>query len=360
MFNWHITDSKTYPTLEKDSHTLYLLLDTGDIYKDEDEYNKSIIMITKLPTVGDSNILYIIDNNLEGYEWDKIKNTWNKVINSLVSRKLDDNNNDSILVSGEAIKKYVIDRLNDILVENFVNSFTCDKNGLFYKMFNTITTIPLSNLINDVRPNVENNSIDFIDCEGNITPIKLPNGILLTNTDFNTSTNVLSLVMNDGRVVKMTLTDLLDEDSILTHSTTINMIKQPDKKILLSTKLSADSTNLLQVKEDGLYLDRPSNNLYQLEINKQNQVITSNNNGTIKINDISIGNNVISNTPNDKTLVTELAIYNKENEILERMGNGISKSYIVKNGDDINKLSPSGDKIVSQKALYDIMNWKTL
>lgn len=108
MIQLTVTTSSAFESLKKDEETLYFLEDTREIYKGNILYSNSIIFVTDLPKLALKNKIYINSITLECSFWDGMK--WKKLFPK-VSTVLQDGVKSDGLVTGNAVKNYITQRL---------------------------------------------------------------------------------------------------------------------------------------------------------------------------------------------------------------------------------------------------------
>ena len=90
------------------------------------------------------------------------------------------------------------------------------------------------------------------------------------------------------------------------ETTTTTTAVSETNEISVDVKISAEAGNSLSVKDDGLYVNVPSdtNKLDKVTTGHVDEIITANADGTIKTSGKSIG----GNTPDANTIATEAAV----------------------------------------------------
>lgn len=123
MIKWILTNSTRYKSLEtKDTDALYFLEDTREIYKGNENYTGSVVFVESLPEIAAIGKIYVLKNG-QCSVWDGEK--WVTLFPE-VSTSLTDEDSSAGLVTGDAIKAYVIKKIADLSLDGSSIELTTD------------------------------------------------------------------------------------------------------------------------------------------------------------------------------------------------------------------------------------------
>ena len=257
MMSWHIVTSAEYASGVKVDGDLYYLSDTHEIYRGTESYSQSITMYADLPVSGALNRLYIDSTTLEGKVWNG--STWTTVLKPLASTVSSDGQNP---VSGAAVTQYVAEQLaNALKTESVVKEVGYDSTEHLVtvtKGDDSQSTFVLNGL--GCSLTYSDHKLQLTDASG--TPvgdqITLDLERFVTGAEYDTETQSIVLYFDnktgEESTDKITIPvgDLVDVYTVEDTSTVD--LEMVSNKITAAVKVSAESGNAIQTKEDGLYV----------------------------------------------------------------------------------------------------------
>ena len=124
MIKWILTNATRYRSLEeKDTDALYFLEDTKEIYKGSDLYTGSVVFVDSLPELAATDKIYVVKSTHQCSVWTGEK--WETLFPQISASLTDDESSEG-LVTGDAIKAYVIKKIADLSVDGSSVELTTD------------------------------------------------------------------------------------------------------------------------------------------------------------------------------------------------------------------------------------------
>lgn len=282
-------------------------------------------------------------------------------ISNWISSTLSDYIVENSTITGEGIKNYVKFKISEVIKKNFIDKISYDRTtkSLIYTKGTQSFPVPIKGFVTGITYDATRNTLIFDTNEETKINVKIPNNNYVTNGYYSSVNKTLALSLSDGTTVSIPMDKLLDEDSFK-DSETISAVKNQDNSISLNLKLSAEQGNILMKKADGIYVnDTNHTKLERVQTNRQDEIIISNIDGTVKVSGIKIGKDTLSSTPNVQTVATEKAVSIEIEILTDELNNLILKQNVV-NSTNISVEAPSQDKVISEEALISALQWKTL
>ena len=319
MLNWYFITSAQYKAAKtKDSESLYFLSDTKEIYRGEDPFTQSVIFYTgDLPATPAVGQLYIDSATLEGKTYTGTE--WKTVIKPVTDTVTVDGDKP---VSGKAVAAYVADALKtasaeakaafkDASYSKVTNKFTFTKND------GTSQEVEIDNLPVDLTFNKNTESgtglLQMKDKAGNVigTGVNLDLERFVKGGEYNAATKKITLYFDDAKTDKVeidaaSLVDIYTGASTSTADVTVSK----DNKISVAVKASATEGNLVQVKEDGIYV-APVDQSAKMDRDTdavENNLAKFDKNGNAVDGGVKAGGATLAAEPNSSTLATEAAV----------------------------------------------------
>lgn len=219
-----------YAALEKNADKLYFLNDTGEIYFGETKYGGSIKYVTEVPTTGELNTLYVVNQGEGGiYAWN---GTAIVSITKSYATEITADSTDDKAATAKAVYTYVT---------NAVNTAT---NGLAekptYDAETRTITIPVVGEDEDVVINLGKDLV-------------VSSGTLVEGEGDEAGKKFIELTLTSGDKIKIDINDLVD---IYTGgaTNTAAVTVAADNTITVSVKVSTTEGNRLTVDENGLFV----------------------------------------------------------------------------------------------------------
>lgn len=214
----------------KDADTLYLFNDTKQIYFGDQRYGGAVEFVTEVPTTGDLNTLYVVNDGVGGvyvYNGTAVVCIAKPTATTIFA----DSTNDSV-AGAKAVYDYVT---------SMVGTGT---NGLAkkptYDAETRTITVPV---VGEDDPVVINLGKDLV----------VTGGTLVDGEGEDAGKQFLQLTLTSGDVVKIDVQKLVDiYTGGTTNSATVTV--SDDKVITVAVKISAAEGNALTINEDGLFV----------------------------------------------------------------------------------------------------------
>lgn len=245
-----ILTSAQYAALDpKDDGTLYFVSDQNRIYKGTVPYSHPVELVDEFPPAGLTGTLYVNTSTREGKTWNG--SAW-VTVQLAVSTALD--NSDEVIPTSKAVKDYV-----DGAVENIVagggtvtDVSYADKTITVKKGTNSTTPLQLAGLVDGAEYDGASGKLTFTTNGGTPIEITLPVEQFLAAAAYNAETHILTLTMTDNTKFDVDLGDLMDSFSGGESATA--GVDVTDGTVTANVKLSAEPDNLLEAREDGLFV----------------------------------------------------------------------------------------------------------
>lgn len=318
MLNWYFITSAQYKAAEsKDSESLYFLSDTKEIYRGADLFTQSVIFYSELPTTPAVGQLYVDSATLEGKTYTGTE--WKTVIKPVADTVTVDGTNP---VSGKAVAAYVTEALKtsaaeaqaafkDASYDKTTNKFTFTTNSGDTK------EVEIANLPVDMAFTKDASTgvglLQMKDNAGNFigTGVNLDLERFVKAGEYDTETKKITLYFDDDKTDKVeidasALVDIYTGEATSTASVSVSK----DNKISVTVKASATEGNLVQVKEDGLYV-APVNQSSKMDKDAdavENNLAKFDANGNAVDAGVKAGGATLAAEPDSTTLATEAAV----------------------------------------------------
>lgn len=299
---------------EIDLRTIYWLND-GTIYVGNNLYGGKIEVIEQDPDYPEMNTIYVDKNTLS-------MKVYNGVAFDTISKgytiSVADTSTDELVPTAKAVASYVQNKIQEYseaghgvtsisYIENGELSVTKDGvdsiislNGMTYTPTYDETTRKLT------IPIVGSSALE----------INFAKDTAVTAGKYNEDTNEIWLTLAEdktytdkSKLIKIPAQGLIDVYTGRETNTATTTVSETNE-ISVNVKISAEEGNSLSVKDDGLYVNVPSdaNKLDKVSTGHVDEVITANADGTIKVSGKSIGGATLVPTPDSNTLATEAAV----------------------------------------------------
>lgn len=318
MLNWYFITSAQYKAAEsKDSESLYFLSDTKEIYRGADPFTQSVIFYSELPTTPAVGQLYVDSATLEGKTYTGTE--WKTVIKPVADTVTVDGTNP---VSGKAVAAYVTEALKtsaaeaqaafkDASYDKTTNKFTFTTNSGDTK------EVEIANLPVDMAFTKDASTgvglLQMKDNAGNLigTGVNLDLERFVKAGEYDTETKKITLYFDDDKTDKVeidasALVDIYTGEATSTASVSVSK----DNKISVTVKASVTEGNLVQVKEDGLYV-APVNQSSKMDKDAdavENNLAKFDANGNAVDAGVKAGGATLAAEPDSTTLATEAAV----------------------------------------------------
>lgn len=318
MLNWYFITSAQYKAAEsKDSESLYFLSDTKEIYRGADLFTQSVIFYSELPTTPAVGQLYVDSATLEGKTYTGTE--WKTVIKPVADTVTVDGTNP---VSGKAVAAYVTEALKtsaaeaqaafkDASYDKTTNKFTFTTNSGDTK------EVEIANLPVDMAFTKDASTgvglLQMKDNAGNLigTGVNLDLERFVKAGEYDTETKKITLYFDDDKTDKVEIDASALVDIYIGEATsTASVSVSKDNKISVTVKASATEGNLVQVKEDGLYV-APVNQSSKMDKDAdavENNLAKFDANGNAVDAGVKAGGATLAAEPDSTTLATEAAV----------------------------------------------------
>lgn len=297
MLNWHIVSTKaeflTGSPVETD---LYFIADTNEIYRGSVSYSQSVKTFTtgNEPTNPAVNVLYINTDDLSG----KIYNgtSWSDVIRPVVDSVTVDGVNP---ISSKAVISYVAQEIAKITGEGstVVTNVTWDDVNQILDIYKGTAkeSITLDGL--GVSLQLQSGSLQLLDASGNLIgdAVSIDADRFITGGEYDPNTKTIILYF-DGKTgaestdkIEIPVGDLVDTYTA-GNTSSVNMSVQSNQ-FTANVRISVESGNALELKEDGLFVSVPdvSNKINKISGATEGNIPTLTADGSLQDSGVAIG-----------------------------------------------------------------------
>lgn len=335
MLTWyHVTRAQFDAAVQAGTVTdemLCFLSDTGELYRGTKMFNESVEVYSTLPETGIAmGKIYIDSTTLEGKVWNG--STWTTVIKPVTDGIGAINPDNQNPVTGNAVFQYMDNAFVDFLIKLvdpesavFLTEVTYDSNSneiVLYKGINPgdetalptpieYQRLPLTNLATSMQYDKTTGKLELLDCNGTAlgTAINLDLERFVSEASYDDESKSITLKFNDdSEALVIPIGDLVDTYTA-EDSTTIKMTVTGNK-FIAEAAISSDEGNLIQVKENGLYVAAVdiSNKVDKVADATTGDIAVLTADGGISDSAYTLGGAELTEEGNDKTVATEAAV----------------------------------------------------
>ena len=299
---------------EIDLRTIYWL-DDGTIYTGNNLYGGKVEIIESDPTFPEMNTIYVDKNTLQ-------LKTFNGVSYDVISKgytiSLENTSSDDLVPTAKAVASYVQNKIQEVIEsDSGITSISYLENGeLSVTKDGETSTIPLNGMTYAPSYDEVTRKLTIPIVGDSALEINFAKDTAVTAGKYNEDTNEIWLTLaedktytDESKLIKIPAQGLIDIYTGKETSTTTTTVSDTNE-ISVDVKVSAENGNSLSIKEDGLYVNVPSdaNKLDKVATGHVDEIITANADGTVKVSGKSIGGDTLVPTPDSNTLATEAAV----------------------------------------------------
>lgn len=322
---------------EIDLRTIYWL-DNGTIYVGNNLYGGKVEIIETDPDYPEMNTIYVDKNTLS-------MKIYNGVAFDTISKgytiSVTDTSTDELVPTAKAVASYVKNKIQEIAESGHgVTSISYVENGeLSITKDGEESTIPLNGMTYSPTYDETTRKLTIPIVGSSALEINFAKDTAVTAGKYNEDTNEIWLTLaedktytDESKLIKIPAQGLIDVYTGKETNTTTTTVSETNE-ISVNVKVSAESGNSLSVKDDGLYVNVPSdaNKLDKVATGHVDEIITANADGTIKVSGKSVGGAILVPTPDSNTLATEAAVKSYADTVANEALNN-AKTY-TDNGD---------------------------
>ena len=297
-----------------DTRTIYWL-DDGTIYVGNNLYGGKVEIIESDPTFPEMNTIYVDKNTLQ-------LKTFNGVSYDVISKgytiSLENISSDDLVPTAKAVASYIQNKLNEYNEAGHgVTSLSYVSNGeLSMTKDGVDSTIALNGMTYAPTYDEITRKLTIPIVGSSALEINFAKDTAVTAGKYNEDTNEIWLTLaedktytDESKLIKIPAQGLIDIYTGKETDTTTTTVSDTNE-ISVNVKVSAESGNSLSVKDDGLYVNVPTdtNKLDKVTTGHVDEIITANADGTVKVSGKSIGGATLVPTPDSNTLATESAV----------------------------------------------------
>ena len=299
---------------EIDLRTIYWL-DDGTIYTGNNLYGGKIQIIESDPDYPEMNTIYVDKNTLS-------MKTYNGVAFDTITKgytiSVTDTSTDELVPTAKAVASYIQNKIQEIVEsDSGITSISYVENGeLSVTKDGAVSNIPLNGMTYAPSYDEVTRKLTIPIVGDSALEINFAKDTAVTAGKYNEDTNEIWLTLaedktytDESKLIKIPAQGLIDIYIGKETSTTTTTVSDTNE-ISVDVKVSAENGNSLSIKEDGLYVNVPSdaNKLDKVATGHVDEIITANADGTIKTSGKSIGGDTLVPTPDSNTLATEAAV----------------------------------------------------
>lgn len=257
MMNWHIVTSDVYAAGTKRDQDMYFLSDTREIYRGTVPFTESVILYKELPVTGIAlNRLYINSTTLEGKVYDGT--SWKTVINPVADSVTEDG---TAPVSGKAVAAYVAAEIAKVSASGeVVSALSWDSAEHLLtvtKGDNSSENIVFDGLGVSLSYTAADGKLKLLDASGNELgeAISLDLERFVSSGEYDAENKSIVLYFDADKTDSVTIPvgDLVDTYTAEATDNSLNLAVEGNV-VKGSVKISTATGNIIEVKEDGLYV----------------------------------------------------------------------------------------------------------
>ena len=371
LLSWHVVTQAEYDagvvakSIKEDA--LYFLTDTRKVMKGSGDFTEAVRFYTGTkPTAPAQGVVYINSTTLKGEVYNGT--AWVAVIEPVVNTITETDTTSP--VTGKAVADYVKGKFGGA---DTVKSVSYDKEAVALKVTTgddkTQTTV-LENLGVEIAYDGTTGALTLKDKNAKVlSTVNLALERFVKEATY--ENHIITLKFNDdGDPIEIDVSDLVDTYTV-GNTGTVNMTMTGNKITAVVNKSAADN-NILEIKDDGLYVPKTdiSGKVDKVGANHDDEIMTADAEGNAQASGVKVGGATIAKK-DDKTLATEAAVEairsalqtnidtvsKKVDDTAETL---VAKTSIVKAGSVSEAVADASDeKVISEKALVDALTWKT-
>lgn len=300
----------------KDQNTMQFISDLHCIYIRNTLYSGRHEIVSADPTSPEMGVVYINSSTLEAKVY---TGSGQNVISKGFTTKISDNIDHSVMPTAKAVADFVSDRIASVAGGSgvFVSSISVNENGTMTVNKGTeSSTVTMTNMVYNPSYNASTKQLKLPVAGGSTLTIDLSKDLVVTAGKYNDATSEIWLTLSEDKtytdttkLIKIPVSNLIDVYTGVTTTTTKTTVGA-DNKISVDVKISSQAGNSLTTKTDGLYVTVPDDTTKatKLGTGHTNNILVAASDGDIADSDVQIGTNILSGTPNDKTVATEVAV----------------------------------------------------
>lgn len=395
MIKWgHCPTLKAYTDIAvKDSNMLYFVEETKQLFRGETLYTEAVAMVDDFPAVAAVGKLYVHNTTLEGKVYTGTE--WKTVIQAIAHTVEAE---DSKPVTGQAVINYVKAEFGTGL-NGLVTGISFDptEKNLKYTVKNgEEQSVAIDGFVTGASYDGGSGKLTFTVEGGEAIEINLPKENFVKSGRYDTETKEIVLVLQDDTEVKIPAAELVDTYTGI-ETDTASVTVSESNQISANVKVSAEGGNALQKKSDGLFVAPTdiSNKMDKVAGERANEILVSTEDGSAALSGKVVGGSTLSESPNENTLATEMAVEAIRAALQGNVDSKVDKSSIAtaigtsaEATDDkvasqkavaleiekvnaakvdksavvvsVNAEGASADKVASEKAIVDLLSWVTI
>ena len=297
-----------------DTKTIYWL-DDGTIYVGNNLYGGKVEIIESDPTFPEMNTIYVDKNTLQMKKYNGVSYD---TITKGYTISVTDTSSDELVPTAKAVASYVQNKIQEYDENGHgVTSISYISNGELSMTKNGVdSTIALTGMTYAPTYDEIARKLTIPIVGSNALEINFAKDTAVTAGKYNKDTNEIWLTLAEDKtytdeikLIKIPAQGLIDIYTGKATSTATTTVSDTNE-ISVNVKISTESGNSLSVKNDGLYVNVPTdaNKLDKVSTGHVDEIITANADGTIKVSGKAIGGVTLVPTPDSNTLATEAAV----------------------------------------------------
>ena len=332
MLSWHfVTRSQYDAAIAGDTITdemLCFISDTGELYRGKKLFNESVVLCDSFPTTGIAmGKVYINTNNLEGKIWNG--SSWVTVIHAVETSV--NENNTTAPVTGSAVVEYVTSKIEEMASSSKIVTnveYKADTNTLAVTTGDgNVQNLAMSNVAVELEYDASTGDLKLLNANGVAlgTAINLDLERFVSGAEYDSNSKSIILSFNDeSNNLTIPIGDLVDTYTSENSSTV--KLTVTGNKFKAEAVVSEDSGNMLQVKENGLYVAATdiSGKVDKVLNATAGDVATLTSDGGLEDSGYTLGGETMSDTPSATVLATEAGVDNYISGVRQALNGSIA------------------------------------
>ena len=305
----------------KVSATTIYWVDDKTIYVGGGRYGGKVELVTETPTSPEMNTIYVDKSTF-------VMKIWNGTSFETISKgytvEITDAATDDLTPTAKAVVNYVAGKVGALPTNVGVTNITSGENGSINVTkdgSDTPETVTINGTVHNPTWDSTTNKLTLPIAGKTALEITFGKDKVVKGGKYNTDTQEIWLTTaEDGtyddetQIIKIPAAELVDAYTGA-DTATASVAVSSDNKISVNVKVSAEAGNNLSIKNDGLYVNVPtdSDKMDKITDSVVDEVVIANADGNVKVSGKKIGGESIAAVPNANTLATEKAVQDSIN-----------------------------------------------
>lgn len=234
---------------------IIFLTDTHELYKGTNRYSAdNLIIATSAPINPREEVMYCINGILKIYN---ATNGWIEISKSF-ALKIDSESDDTTVPTSKAVKDAIDEAISNLHISEIgaVSGITSTEIGtITVTKDSKATYVPIKGVVVSPSYDVDTRTLT-LPVMGNDNPfqISFAEDVHITTGFYNQLNNSIQLTRSDGEIISIELPTVPTTFDVIPKETSTITISIVDGIISAEVRISKEDGNIIEVKDDGLYV----------------------------------------------------------------------------------------------------------